>query len=126
MITKISWDNRIKKLKYHPILPIIILNIGKWGVFMKINKTDKVLQVYNNMGANRANLNKNKLGKDEIEFSERAKDYQFAINKFKELPEIRMGKVNKLKEEVKSGNYNVDGRKIVEKIYESINFDKKI
>lgn len=93
---------------------------------MKINKTDKVLQVYNNMGANRANLNKNKLGKDEIEFSERAKDYQFAINKFKELPEIRMGKVNKLKEEVKSGNYNVDGRKIVEKIYESINFDKKI
>ena len=64
---------------------------------MKINKTDKVLQVYNNMGVNKANSNKNKLGKDEIEFSERAKDYQFAINKFKELPEIRMDKVDKLK-----------------------------
>lgn len=93
---------------------------------MKINKTDKVLQVYNNMGVNKANSNKNKLGKDEIEFSERAKDYQFAINKFKELPEIRMDKVDKLKKEVESGNYNVEGRKIVEKIYEGINFDKKI
>ncbi|NMB27707.1 MAG: flagellar biosynthesis anti-sigma factor FlgM [Tissierellia bacterium] len=93
---------------------------------MKINKTDKVLQVYNNMGVNKANSNKNKLGKDEIEFSERAKDYQFAINKFKELPEIRMDKVDKLKKEVESGNYNVEGRKIVEKIYEGINFDKKV
>ena len=41
---------------------------------MKINKTDKVLQVYNNMGANRANLNKINW-KDGDRFSERAKDY---------------------------------------------------
>ena len=92
---------------------------------MKINKTDKVLQVYNNMGANRVNSKKNKLRKDEIKLSERAIDYKFGMEKIKEVPEMRMEKVNKLKQEVKSGNYNVEGSKIVEKIYQNVNFDKK-
>ena len=93
---------------------------------MKINKTDKILKIYNNMGSNKVRTNKNTLGKDEIKFSERAMDYQFGIRKFKEVPEMRMEKVNKIKREIKSGNYNVEGKKIVEKIYENINFDKKI
>lgn len=105
---------------------ITILNTGKWGVFVKINKTDKVVQIYNNIGVNRANSNNNKLGKDQIKLSERAIDYQFAISKLKELPEMRMEKVDKIKKEIKSGNYNVESKKIVEKIYQNIDLDNKI
>lgn len=94
--------------------------------FMKINKTDKVVQVYNSMISNKANISKNRKEKDKINLSERAKDYQFAMNKIKEIPDIRIDKVNRLKEQVQSGNYNVEGKKIVEKIFESINFDKRI
>jgi negative regulator of flagellin synthesis FlgM len=93
---------------------------------MKINKTDMVLKVYNNMGHKPVDENKNRIGKDKIEFSKSAREYQFAINKLKETPEMRMEKVNKLKEEIKSGNYKVEGKKIVEKIYENVNFDKRI
>ena len=121
----IGIDNKIL-LKYHSILPIIILNKGKWGVFMKINKTDKVLQIYSDMGQKKVNRNKNTLGKDEIKISERAKDYQFVINKLKKIPDMRMEKVDNLKQEIKSGNYNVEGKNIVEKIYENVNFDKRV
>ncbi len=94
--------------------------------FMKINKTNKILQIYNNAEFNRLRKGKGKFEKDTIDFSEKAMDYQFAINKLKEVPEMRMDKVEKLKKQVQSGNYNIEGRKIVEKMYESINFDKKI
>ena len=94
--------------------------------FMKINRTDRLLQVYTNMEASKAKINKKASEKDKIEFSERAMDYQFALKKLKEVPDIRMEKVEKLKKEIQTGNYNISGREIVDKIYESINFDKKI
>ena len=93
---------------------------------MKIDKTNKLLQVYNNMGQKKVSTNKNRFRRDEINFSERAMDYQFAIKKLKDVPEMRMEKVNKIKEQIKSGNYNVEGKKIVEKIYENVNFDKRV
>ncbi|WP_236914381.1 flagellar biosynthesis anti-sigma factor FlgM [Clostridium sp. Cult2] len=93
---------------------------------MKINKTDKVLQIYNDMRSNKIKPNRNTFGKDELEVSEKAKDYQFAINKLKEVPDIRKDKVEKIKREIASGSYNVEGEKIAEKIYEGTNFDKKI
>lgn len=93
---------------------------------MKINKMDKALQVYNKVEMNKTKATKAKMGKDEIKFSDRAMDYKFGMEKIKELPEMRMDKVEKLKEEIKSGNYNITGRQIVDKIYENLNFDKKV
>lgn len=93
---------------------------------MKINKTDNIMKVYNNMSSNKVNANKNKLEKDNINLSERAKDYQFAMEKIKEVPDIRIDKVKDLKEKVQSGNYNVEGKKIVEKMFENIHFDERI
>ncbi|HSH37047.1 flagellar biosynthesis anti-sigma factor FlgM [Schnuerera sp.] len=93
---------------------------------MKINKTDKVLQIYNDMKNNKIKPNKNTFGKDELKVSEKAIDYQFAMNKLKEIPDIRKEKVEKIKREIVSGNYNVDGQKIAEKMFEGISFDKKI
>lgn len=93
---------------------------------MKINKMDKALQVYNKVEMNKTKATKAKMGKDEIKFSDRAMDYKFAMEKIKETPDMRMDKVEKLKEEIKSGNYNISAREIVDKIYENLNFDKKI
>ena len=64
--------------------------------------------------------------KDNINLSERAKDYQFAMEKIKKVPDIRIDKVKDLKEKVQSGNYNVEGKKIVEKMFENIHFDERI
>ena len=93
---------------------------------MKINRLDKVLQVYTNMETNKTKINKKASEKDEIKFSERAMDYQFALNKLKEVPDIRVEKVEKLKKEIQTGNYNISGKEIVDKMYESVNFDKRI
>lgn len=93
---------------------------------MKVNKTDNIMKVYNNMSSNKVNANKNKLEKDNVNLSERAKDYQFAMEKIKEVPDIRIDKVKDLKEKVQSGNYNVEGKKIVEKMFENIHFDERI
>lgn len=94
--------------------------------FMKINKTDRILPIYENMTIKRPTTNKKGLNKDGLEISERAQDYQFALKKLKELPEIRQEKVDEIKERIQTGTYNVSGKEIVDKIYESINFDKKI
>ena len=94
--------------------------------FMKINRTNRLLQVYNNMEINKTKTSKKASEKDKIQFSERAMDYQFALNKLREVPDMRIEKVEKLKKQIKTGNYNISGKEIVDKIYENINFDKKI
>ena len=93
---------------------------------MKINKTNKIFQIYENMKNRRLNSNKNVSKKDEFKASEKALDYQFAINKLKEVPEIRKERVERIKAQVQSGNYNVEGKKIAEKIVEGLHFDKRV
>ncbi|NLW39979.1 MAG: flagellar biosynthesis anti-sigma factor FlgM [Tissierellia bacterium] len=93
---------------------------------MKINKTNKIFQIYENMKNGRLNSNKNVSKKDEFKASEKALDYQFAINKLKEVPEIRKERVERIKAQVQSGNYNVEGKKIAEKIIEGLHFDKRV
>jgi len=80
---------------------------------MKINKTEKVMGIYINNLNNKVRENKkNAMKKDELDFSEKAKDFQLAMEKLKNVPDIRMDKVERLKREVKAGTYNVEGRKI--------------
>lgn len=93
---------------------------------MKINKTEKIMGVYNSTMKNKVRNNKTSVKKDELKFSEKAKDFQIAMEKLKEIPDIRTDKVERLKKQVKAGTYNIEGRKIAEKIFESIEFDKKI
>lgn len=82
--------------------------------------------VYNSTMKNKVRNNKTSVKKDELKFSEKAKDFQIAMEKLKEIPDIRTDKVERLKKQVKAGTYNIEGRKIAEKIFESIEFDKKI
>jgi flagellar biosynthesis anti-sigma factor FlgM len=94
---------------------------------MRINKTENIMGIYAANMNNKVRMNtKDTVKKDELNFSEKAKNFQVAMEKIKELPDIRVEKVERLKREVKTGTYRVEGRKIAEKILESVDFDKKI
>lgn len=66
-----------------------------------------------------------KQGKDVLSISDKAKDYQVAIKYLKEVPDIREDKVKKMANKLQSGNYDIKGNKIAEKIIQSV-FDKKV
>lgn len=65
------------------------------------------------------------LKKDVVSISNNAKDYQLIVKALKETPDIRQDRVNELKQKYDSGNYDVSGRDIAEKIIKSA-FDKKV
>lgn len=94
---------------------------------MRINRLDNIFQVYNkNTKSNKVSGEKKIDGKDEIKLSEKAVEFQYALKKVREVDDIRKDKVDKIKAQVQSGSYYVDGKKIVEKMLEDISFNKKI
>ncbi|HEY8361911.1 MAG TPA: flagellar biosynthesis anti-sigma factor FlgM [Tissierellaceae bacterium] len=94
---------------------------------MRINRLDNIFQIYNkNSNTNKVNGDKRIDGKDEIKLSEKAVEFQYALKKVKEVDDIRKDKVDRIKAQVKSGTYYVDGKKVVEKILEDISLYKKI
>lgn len=92
---------------------------------MKINKVDKILQVYNTQNIKKTELAKGNGKKDELKLSEKAIEFQNAVNSLKDIPDIRKDKVEKIKHEIKTGTYKVNGEKIVEKMMGNISFDKR-
>ncbi len=94
---------------------------------MRINKIDNIFQVYNkNSGVKKINSKEMSKDMDEIKISSKAIEFQYALQKVKDVEEMRMDKVEDIKNRIKSGTYNIEGNKIAEKILESINFNKKI
>lgn len=63
--------------------------------------------------------------KDAVSISAQAKDFQTVLKALKDVPDIRQGKVNELSARYESGNYNIDGNDIAEKVINSV-FDKKV
>ena len=61
--------------------------------------------------------------KDVVSISNQAKDYQTAMKAVRDVPDIRQDKVNELSDKYESGNYNVSGNDVAEKVVKSI-FDK--
>ncbi|WP_053983197.1 flagellar biosynthesis anti-sigma factor FlgM [Niameybacter massiliensis] len=53
---------------------------------------------------------------DEVQLSTLAKDYQYALNAAKKLPDVRQKEVDTIKERISSGTYNVDMQEVSEKI----------
>ena len=63
--------------------------------------------------------------KDVVAISSTAKDYQVAMKHLKDIPDTRLDKVEEYSKKISSGNYDVKGRDIADKIIKSI-FDKKV
>lgn len=94
---------------------------------MRINKIDNVFQVYNkNSGIKKVKTEKVAKETDQIKISEKAIEFQFALQKIKGVEEMRISKVEEVKSQIKAGTYEIDGNKIAEKILKDISFDKKI
>lgn len=88
---------------------------------------NKAMQIYNNKATEKVNNTKDvKAPKDELQLSNKAREYQIAMKAFKELPEVREDLVNDLKNQINQGSYNVTGEEIADKIIESVLVDKKI
>ncbi|HHV96041.1 MAG TPA: flagellar biosynthesis anti-sigma factor FlgM [Clostridiaceae bacterium] len=66
-----------------------------------------------------------KLKKDVVAISNKAKDYQLALKHLKDIPDYRADKVKEYTKRIESGNYDVKGRDIADKIIKSI-FDKRV
>lgn len=94
---------------------------------MRINKLDNIYQIYNkNLGKKKIKPEHTTKDTDEIKISEKAMEYQFALQKLKNVDDVRMDKVQTIKKQIENGTYEVDSKKIAEKILQQINFDKKI
>jgi len=94
---------------------------------MRINRLNNIFQIYNkNSKTNKTSDGRKTDGKDEIKLSEKAIEFQYALKKVREVEDIRKDKVERIKSQVQSGTYYVDGKKIVEKILEDLSFNKKI
>ncbi|MDR5659769.1 flagellar biosynthesis anti-sigma factor FlgM [Serpentinicella sp. ANB-PHB4] len=87
----------------------------------------KVMNLYNkNKSAAVDKAEGVKSKKDQVEISDKAKEFQIAMKAFKALPDIRENKVNEIKQRIETGSYNVSGQEIAEKMVQSVQIDKKI
>lgn len=64
------------------------------------------------------------LKKDMLSISGEAKDIQTVYRALKDVPDIRKNRVSEIERKVESGNYNVTGRNVADKMVDTI-FDKK-
>jgi len=62
------------------------------------------------------NVNKISPAKDDVKISSVGKDFTIAMNALREVPDIRMDRVNELSAKIESGEYNVSGEDIASKI----------
>ncbi len=58
----------------------------------------------------------NVIPEEKVSLSSTARDIQQAEKAIEELPDIRAQKVQKLKEQIETGKYNINGEKIAEKM----------
>jgi len=89
-------------------------------MIISTKQIQQALQVYGSQGS------KNQQGKieqgekirkvDEVSLSEQVQAVQIAATALAKLPEVREEKVAQLKQAVRSGNYNVKGEDIAEKM----------
>lgn len=92
-----------------------------WGNFPNVSGIYNKQKKVNNIG----DVAGVKPKKDVVSISNRAKDYQLAMKHLKDIPDVRMDKVEEYSERIRSGNYDVKGKDIADKIINSI-FDKKV
>ena len=91
------------------------------------SNVNKAMQIYNNKSTEKLKKSKEVEGpKDEIQLSDKAKEYQIAMRAFKNLPETRENLVNDLRNQISQGSYSVSGEEIADKIVASVLIDKKI
>lgn len=83
---------------------------------MRIDTVNRIYETYQTQTA--ANIKKQEkvASKDEVTFSSEAKKFAEVKKMLSDVPDVRWDKVNKIKERMASGNYNVKAEEVAEKI----------
>lgn len=91
---------------------------------MQIHKIHKASEIYGSSTVKKVPSKEIKsMGKDEISISDTAKYFQLAFKAAKASSDIRVEKVENLKRQIESGNYNVSAQEVADKII-SRSFDQ--
>ncbi len=85
---------------------------------MRINNNISIQNAYKSYSTNVKNVQKPAKAEqvDKLNISQSAKDYQVAMDAFKNLPEIRQQKVENIKNQINLGQYKPSTDEIVDKI----------
>ena len=92
---------------------------------MRIDAYNQISQMYQSKQVKPVKAVKKTTTTDAFEISQAGRDYQTATQAVKEAADIREDKVNKIKEALASGTYNVSGEEFAEKMVSKI-FDTLI
>jgi negative regulator of flagellin synthesis FlgM len=87
---------------------------------MKISNNPNIQKMLGSYKKNTENVYKQgkiKQEKDKVEISENAREYQVAMNAYKNLPQIRKDKVEEIKKQMASGNYNPSAEEIIDSMF---------
>lgn len=91
---------------------------------MRITGIGNIIDTYKLQKSTVVENKKNIKGKDVLDISSTAKEYQIAQKAIAQLPDIRMDKIQDIKDKIESGSYNISANEIADKIVTSI-FDSK-
>ena len=83
---------------------------------MRINGVNRMHDVYRSQNVVSAKKANSVASKDEVKLSNTAKDFGSILKMLSDVPNVRQDKVDALKEQIKSGNYNVRCEEVAEKI----------
>lgn len=91
---------------------------------MKIYSSTVVQNVYQAYGKNKVDKTQKsgEVGSPgfDIQISNQGKDYQLAIEKLKQIPDVRADKVSAIKQSIENGTYTIDKTKLAKSIYSAI------
>lgn len=94
---------------------------------MKIinNNIQKVLKIYNNQNSKKEIKSAARLGKrDELKLSDEAREFQIALKALENTPDVREEKIEEIRQQIQSGTYEIDSKKIAEKMLRNIKIEE--
>jgi negative regulator of flagellin synthesis FlgM len=95
-----------------------MLKIEPWRI-------SKILDSYRSQDISTKKLQKKDGQTDKVVLSQKAHTFQIALKAVKDVPDIRMAKVEEIKARMESGQYRVSGREIAEKMVAHALLDDK-
>lgn len=85
-----------------------------------------MMNIYNKQAKVSKSKETEKAGKsDQLNISNTAREFQFAMEEVKKQPDVRTEKVKQLKQEIEAGTYKVDAKKIADKMMQDANIYTK-
>jgi negative regulator of flagellin synthesis FlgM len=92
---------------------------------MRVDAYNKISQLYQTTSVKKAASTKNVATSDQIVISRTGKDYQVAKQAVAGATEVRMDKVNDIKQRIAAGTYNVSAEEVANKVVDSY-FEKLV